>query len=396
MTSIGKPKVGSSTQGINPPGSQAEHPLGRYSVSKKTSSVSLIESSKSQTLQAAAPSAPEGSFELDCGRAGVFTLQQACLPKIKGPSEASVKLEIAQKIERGSDLLNQLLGDKKPSEPCSMQAMTDLMWFLQAKAEASVGAFQSGGMSIEDPEGRIAKFLDTHTEMYQRISTHLPEFQAAPGGVQRGIDNNKKSVKTLSDMAGIFPHQRRTLLYGPMKAGVSPDGIAPLGKNRIYLKIETYGAFVYKPKNGETVEGLRESRKMNVVPDLKNAVGHAGGFLEAMERQIKGTQNDSGSRRENTPSSVTEIYNGIVEHFQSNPDLKSRLLKGNPLAKSSGIRTMVKNLEDTLAYSVLSKDQREFLEEKQKKFTKELTKLKIDDHLDSRIGGEVIFDKEDF
>lgn len=338
----------------------------------------------------------EEPVAIDGGAAGVFNLKPNCLPPSLTTSQEDIIKEIGQKIERGYALAQKIRAGEPPKEPCSPKDETDLLWFFYAQAEKKGGSFASGAMTVEDPGHLITAFLDSNPEMYQRDSTHVPEFQKNEGATHRGWDNNKSKVVGDQDFDFILPHGRRTLLYGPIKEGAPREGIAAYGCDMIYLKLEAHGARLYESQDPKSKKGVNPSRSMNA-KDLKNAVGHAAGYLQS----VSGAKTDEagGSRREVVPKPVMNAYKNILKvAAQSEEGFEGILLKNEATSnKSAGIRTLHQNLDEL----------QKFIDDNKKSsscvdlqvaidaFYEKLKSLGLNDNIDLRFGNEVILMQKD-
>ena len=244
---------------------------------------------------------------------------------------------------------------------------------------------------MEDPDGNLKDFLDSNKDVYQRVSSHIGEFQDAEGGVQRGIDNNKKSVKNMKDLKLVLPHGKKTLMYGHMKKGVSG-----LKKNMLFMKTEDHGAYKFKPKVVDPKGPM--SRKKNR-HDASNAMGHSLGFIKSLYRKVAGKQSVAGVRKERIPKKLKNAYQNLIKHFreqgESKKSIVSILESGGPLRTSGGIRVINENMR--VALNVLRKREGGIVKadlEAIHGVEDNINNMRWEDdldHLDVRIGREVIF-----
>lgn len=338
----------------------------------------------------------EEPVAIDGGAAGVFNLKPSCLPRSLTTSKEDIIKEIGQKIEHGYALAQEIQAGELIKEPWSVKDWTDFVWFCYAHAEKKGGSFASGAMTVDDPGHKITARLDGNPEMYPRKSTHIPEFQKNKGATHRGLDNNKSKVVGGQDFDFILPHGRRTLLYGPIKKGAPREGIAAYGRDMIYLKMEAHGARLYESQDPKSKEGVNPSRSMNA-KDLKNAVGHAVGYLQS----VSGAKTDDagGSRREVVPKPVVNAYKNILKvAAQSEEDFEKILLKNEAMSnKSAGIRTLHQNLGELQKF-IDDNGKRSSCVELQAAidaFYQKLESLGLNDNIDLRFGNEVILMQED-
>ena len=67
-----------------------------------------------------------------------------------------------QKIQNGHQLVEQLQKGEVPSDrKCSTEDLSNIMYYLQACADAKAGKAKANAVSVPDPGNRIRAFLDT-------------------------------------------------------------------------------------------------------------------------------------------------------------------------------------------------------------------------------------------
>jgi hypothetical protein len=311
---------------------------------------------------------------------GTLTLLPEILPK-KARSDPQIRQAIAEKIDRGANLLYGLLsGDE--IEP-SLKNISDILWFLHIKAETKVGNHTEGAISIPDPEGKICRFLDSCKEVYHRKSSHIEDFQKVDG--HRGIDFHRgysllrRNVKNIDEL---LPYARGTLLYGPLRKGVSN-----MPENRLWLKMEPFGAGLAR---GRRIEGL-ESRPRNM-HDFFATVAHGWDYFKSLTRRLRGKNCPEGTFKERIPHDLKKGFKKLVKEFKKagRKDVAQLMQTLNPA--KTGIRNMLKALGDAFAAVPPLSD---YLLNKIKDFTNLIAQKPYLDHFDVRIGKEVIFVKED-
>jgi hypothetical protein len=133
----------------------------------------------------------------------------------------TVQAEIQNKITRGAALAQQLAGANAPQQ-LNEQNVTDLMWFMQARAAVKTGTANAPDIAftLPDPHGSFLRSLDqtnsgTHGRLaYQRASTHLDEFQKVQdgSGAPRGI-NFVWDTAHPTNLDNLLPNGKETVLY---------------------------------------------------------------------------------------------------------------------------------------------------------------------------------------
>jgi len=257
--------------------------------------------------------------------------------------------------------------------PARPEDIRDLMTFLTAKAMERGDGFSEGAFNIEDPGHRLKHFLDSCPEGYNRASSHIDGFQAGQGGGHRGIDLG-------------LPYGKHTLLYGAMN-----KGMLGLGEDRLFLKMEEHGCRLLQ----RDPQGAPPSRPWHL-RDIGDFLGHAAGYFKTVLRTISGGKlfpNARDSRKERIPSDISRDFKSILKHLDRTGQGRcAALLRENtPLAKAQGIRTLFFNLSQAVNAPDLHLDQ-----ETRTMLTALWDKLAARyDHLDVRIGNEIVLDKEE-
>ena len=283
----------------------------------------------------------------------------------EGMTEFQLLDTINHKIDSGQKLVSDLQAGHVPDRDCTLEDMTNIMWYLQAKGESMKGAFESGAFSIADPNHNIRSFLDSCPEAYQRKSSHISQFQAQEGGRHRGIDCYGDASKTNE----LLPYGKQTLLYGALNKGGS------MPEDRLWLKMESHGCMLCPPSGGGDADGPR--RAMNE-HDYHALVGHAKSFAET-----RGEGSKEGSFKERIHKNVENPFKALLKSFNSNPEIRGILNQDKPLDKSQGVRVIYSNAKQALEAATNPADKeriQDFIKGIEDKY----------DNLHVRIGNEVI------
>lgn len=281
---------------------------------------------------------------------GTFQLDTKIFPpELKKVNKELLSQVMAEKIEAGGILYQEIINGKKEKilqdktllkkEMETLETISNLMWFLQAKAEnlqegtTTIGSFTSGSLSIADPNSYLTRYLDSSKEVYQRASSHIKEFQAVEGGVARGIDFNPgyfDSFQLEQDyLKNVLPYDKRTLMISPMLAST---GLIEQGGNRVLLKMENYGCasplFKDKPK-------APKSRGFEIFKDFEHLAGHAWEFLLSLWRTMTDNQTVQGSRKERIPSAIKNAYKNLISECKK-PENKNLMNAGKFLEAKDG------------------------------------------------------------
>ncbi|WP_461211063.1 hypothetical protein [Desulfocurvus sp. DL9XJH121] len=285
---------------------------------------------------------------------------------------------LQERVNNGFRLFRGI-SDGSVTGPATREDVRDLMTFLTAKAREKGSSFSEGAFNLPDPGHKLRNFLDSCSgEVYQRPSSHIPAFRDATGGAHRGLDMHGEPS---------LPFGQATVLYGSMNRGV-----ADMPEDRLFLKTESHGCRLTAFKAQNVDAQGPANRPMRFLRDLGQTLGHAMGFARTVLRGLSGGRlfaNAPDSRKERLPEDLKRDYKALITRFERSGDqLSAGILKlDDPLSKSQGVRTMVENLESALENVELTDaDDRQALQGI-------LDGIKARyDHVDVRIGDEVVFD----
>jgi hypothetical protein len=308
-----------------------------------------------------------------------FNLDTKCLPPTlpKGISVGEFQTKLQGKIFEGYQLVQDLTNGRIPNRQCTVEDMTNIMWFLQVQGESKIGqSFAQGAFSIPDPNGNIHKFLDSSPEAYQRESSHLDEIQRQPGCKHRSIDARGSNA----NLDHLLPHGMQTLLYGKL-----PKETANMPEQRLYLKVEEHGCWMSKPKGGRDVDGPGRPYNKH---DLGSFLGHIGTTIPSLLRKLSGKGEGEGTFKERLPPALTNGYKALVNGMHH--EVKTFLEYGNPTSKSGGVRVMLDNINNVLESRYILKISPEQCEKLEQFKAQHLSGRHGLDHPECRFGEEII------
>lgn len=300
------------------------------------------------------------------------------LPRLdRAAARTNLDATLEARLAHGAGLLASIHAGTARDAP-SAGDVADLTLFLDARAQASGNGFAEGAYSIEDPEGRLAAWLNLCPEKYQRSSSHLNDTQGCRVdghlNTHRGID--------MPDGTDGLPHGHATVLFG-----VIPGGEGGVPARRLFLKAESHGCRM------NTLSGRERAAGQDAVPDrpkrasdLFSAIGHGLSFL-----QTRGQGSAAGSRKERIPDGVRDSYKALLEGAKGDDALSAMLGNGTPLGKSGGVHVMLANMRAALQNPPAGHDRAE-LAERFRPVREALSGLSDPSRLDARIGNEVMFD----
>jgi hypothetical protein len=299
-----------------------------------------------------------------------------------GKSLQALQTEVQAKITEGERLLHQIENGTAPQQ-CSLKNMTDLMTYMQARAQAQHGNFNEGSMSIPDPGNRIKAFLDTCPDAYQRKSSHISDFQnqANAQGTHRGIDAYGRT----RNPDAMLPNNMKTVMYGTMSQSVGMK----MPEQRLWLKMEPHGAWAFSPKVNDP-NGPKRSANAH---DGKAAVGHTFSFLET-----RGQGSKAGTRKERIPDDIKKAWGDFQKEARrelagQNPPqaLTDMLRKGEGVKTAQGVRFLndyLNTLKNSPQLSQATRDKAAYMQSAIKSRFPQ-------DTMNVRIGNEVILKDTD-
>ncbi|HSJ04835.1 MAG TPA: hypothetical protein VK956_20350, partial [Verrucomicrobium sp.] len=284
----------------------------------------------------------------------------------KGMTHTEVQTQLQEKLDAGHKVLAAVTSGARTGG-CTVDDMTNLMFFLQVRAEDQQGSsFKDGAFNLPDPDGRLGRFLDSCPQAYQRNES------SAVGGGSRGIDADGSAKKRDQ----LLPHHMKSLKY----VSVPPSDTVPEG--RIILKMERTGKFfkgTVEKGGGLHVGGPPVGNRA----DLDATMGH----VIKSGRRTPGPDAFSG----HLPVAVKSEYRELM---RSMPEAREALKHNDPFSPGGGIRVMYENAQRVIQ-GVMDGDVEVTPEalDKLNKFVRKLEANYPDPGV--RFGNEVVFSIED-
>lgn len=284
----------------------------------------------------------------------------------KGMTHAEVQERLQEKINDGYKVYQDVTSGAR-KDGCTVEDMTNLMFFLQARGEDRQGScFKDGAFSLPDPDNRIRNFLDSCPQAYQRSGSFPPD------GTHRGMD----AYGSGSKLDQLLPHHMKTLHYCTLP---SPDGQSG---DRIYLKMEPHGSFLSRPKGGLDPDG--PSRPMN-----RHDIG------ASFKHVFQSTKTDGAKTfTERMPAAIKNEYRELMRGLSG--DYARILDEGKPFSPSGGIRVMLENALAILELDQHAQPSEKLTDQQRAKVLNFVDRLhqKYPDP-DIRVGNEIIFSEKE-
>lgn len=183
------------------------------------------------------------------------------------------------------------------------QNIADIAVFLQMKAAQCGKAFVRGAFSIEDPQGRLAEYLENSPEKYLRSSTHLTHQQ---GLFVDGHLNVHRGIDVEASINGGLLANHANLVFASV-----PDDPQHGVNRRLWIKPETHGCRISTLNSADEAKGmwgLEEKAPVREITrqDKINALGH---FKDLIASHISFFDNkDFKQFKERVPDTITKKY----------------------------------------------------------------------------------------
>ena len=234
-----------------------------------------------------------------------------------------IRNTLANRIENGLKILQEVRAGMGFRHAASPENVADLTLALHAIGLSNGDKLKEGSFSVSDPDGNLARWLDTSDEVYLRESSHLKAYQkmTVDGhlNILRGIDVRGGQNGLLAGM--------RTVHYGTVPDLTTADGNGP--KRRLFLKCETHGCFRNPISKDDVAAGMtpnmhqREARD----GDLYESIRHTFSFLGT--RGADPTA--GGARKEHMTAGMKAALKGAVDKLKAagRADLAEQLTARN-------------------------------------------------------------------
>ncbi len=252
---------------------------------------------------------------------------------------------LSGRISRGREIIRDVLAGNGANHAATSANVADMTLALHAAALRHGEKLPDGSFSVADPDGRLAQWLDTSSEVYIRTSSHIKGYQRMQVdghlNMPRGIDipEGKNGL-----MAGM-----RTVHYGtvPDLDHLDTGGSGP--NRRLFLKCETFGVWhntiskdeINRSKSpGMTTRAAREG-------DWGESLSHMFSFIAT--RGADATA--GGARKEHMTRRVKAALETSVANLKAagRKDLAAMLEEGG--VKKAGARRLLHNLDRAVARS---------------------------------------------
>ena len=234
-----------------------------------------------------------------------------------------IRNTLADRIENGLKILQEVRAGMGFRHAASAANVADLTLALHAIGLSNGDKLKEGSFSVSDPDGNLARWLDTSDEVYLRESSHLKAYQKMTvdghRNILRGIDVRGGQNGLLAGM--------RTVHYGTIPDLKTPDGNGP--NRRLFLKCESHGCF-HNPLS-------KEDEAAGMTPNMHQREARDGDWSEAILHTFSflGTRGADptagGARKEHMTAGMKAALKGAVDKLKAagRADLAEQLTARN-------------------------------------------------------------------
>ncbi|MBQ4385885.1 MAG: hypothetical protein II823_08235 [Kiritimatiellae bacterium] len=247
-----------------------------------------------------------------------------------------IRNTLAGRIENGLRILQEVRAGMGFRHAASAANVADLTLALHAIGLSNGDKLKEGSFSVSDPDGNLARWLDTSDEVYLRESSHLKAYQKMTvdghRNILRGIDVRGGQNGLLAGM--------RTVHYGTIPDLKTPDGNGP--NRRLFLKCESHGCF-HNPLS-------KEDEAAGMTPNMHQREARDGDWSEAILHTFSflGTRGADptagGARKEHMTAGMKAALKGAVDKLKAagRADLAEQLTARN--VEKGGSALLFENL----------------------------------------------------
>ena len=247
-----------------------------------------------------------------------------------------IRNTLANRIENGLKILQEVRAGMGFRHAASAANVADLTLALHAIGLSNGDKLPDGSFSVADPDGNLARWLDTSEDVYLRKSTHLEAYQKMTvdghRNILRGIDVPAGQNGLLAGM--------RTVHYGTIPDLKTPDGNGP--NRRLFLKCESHGCYHNPLSKADEAAGLTPNMRPRQARDgdWSETIRHTFSYFET--RGADPTA--GGARKEHMTAGMKSAIERAVQDLKAGgrADLADTLTSRN--VKKGGSALLFDNL----------------------------------------------------
>ena len=280
-------------------------------------------------------------------RRGHFEAMLMSTPEAERPrSVAELKRFLSARVRRGNAILKALYAGKVSRFEPSRENITALTMAIHVAALKKGEYIYRGAFSVSDPDGNIARWLDTAPGLYQRTSTHAKPYQSLQVD---GHLNMPRGYDVAPGMKGLLNGMRTFHYFSIPDNDHMNDVDKGSGPNRrLYLKCETFGVFVntIHAKFSKKADSRTEEMKTRGYEfgDICESIAHGASLFGSKFT----SKNAEGIRKENLPGQVEAKIKDLEKKLKTAGfrDFAGRALKD--VFDGGGVRRLMENINNAL------------------------------------------------
>ena len=251
---------------------------------------------------------------------------------------ANLQQTLNQRVADGLRLMDTVLSSPTMPPPPKNEDVAAIGLALYALANQQGDAFTNGSFSVADPDGRLAKWLDTSPDVYIRSSSHLSAYQHA---LVDGHMNMQRGIDIPEGVTTGLPNGHRTMLYGTIPARTQPDGTTV--PRRLFVKTESAGCRLSSASSSDIKASIGQNMTIRNfhLSDVGEMFHHLASYITSRGQQGIGT-----ARKEHFPSNVATAYENAKTELSQTADGQKALAvleQGSP-KKGGGLCILRDNI----------------------------------------------------
>ena len=280
-------------------------------------------------------------------RKGHFEAMVMNTPEAERPRSISeLRRFLSARAARGNSILRALYEGKINRFEPSRENISALTVAIHAAALKKGEYIYRGAFSISDPNGNIARWLDTAPGLYQRTSTHAKPYQSLQVD---GHLNMPRGYDVAPGMKGLLNGMRTFHYFSIPDNDHMNDVDKGSGPNRrLYLKCETFGVFVntihvkFSKKSDSRTEQMKT--RGYEFGDICESIAHGASLFGSKFT----SKNAAGIRKENLPGQVESKIKDLEKKLRAAGfgDFANTAFKG--VLDGGGVRRLIENLNNAL------------------------------------------------
>lgn len=308
-----------------------------------------------------------------------------------------LKAFLEARIARGREIISALLTGRTHRFPPTLKNITAFTIAIHAAALKKGEMMYRGSFSISDPDGNLARWLDSAKGIYQRTSTHAKPYQ---GLMVDGHLNMPRGYDVAAPGKFGLLNGMRTFHYFSLPDLNHLHDDQGCGKNRrLFLKCETYGVFVNTIHLKSKAKAASKTAQMEPrgyeFGDVSESILHGTSLFKSKFT----SKNAPGIRKEDLTDPLKKEIETAKKAIKDAgfPELAKKLV-ANGLLEGGGINMIETNIADIVDNLPENEEKKNTIVDIIDNMLKNLEEKELEKSGDPshRLGNEIMIDPEDF